>query len=342
MQVFHHRDHRLHDPTEPHVFGGKVLPPAETARRADRILAGLAATGGFHVDEPPIVERALLEQVHSADYLTFLSEAHARWRRETRAPADGEAVAYIRPIPGTPWQEPTSVLAQLGRYSNDVDPILEGTWEAVLASASCAVAAADAVAAGAGLAYGLCRPPGHHAATATFGGYCYLNNAALAAQRLLEHVALVAILDLDTHHGNGTQDIFWEAPEVLTISIHGDPSVTYPFFLGHADETGGAGAEGSNLNLPLPPGTGWDGYRSALSRGLEAATAFGAEAVVLALGVDTHRDHGVLALAGDDFSRLGASVATLDLPTVVVQEGGYAPGCLEEAVPAVLSGLAGG
>ncbi|MFP3914342.1 MAG: histone deacetylase family protein [Actinomycetota bacterium] len=338
MIVFHHPSHRLHDPTENHVFAGRSLPPAEVAERADRILGNL---DGFQIDAPAPLDTDLLADVHHPDYLRFLETAHSRWRAATGAPASGEAVAYIRPLPDTPWNEPDHVLAQLGRYSNDVDPILEGTWEAALASAACAVAAAEAVTSGADGAYGLCRPPGHHAAPGTFGGYCYLNNAALAAARLRREGGRVAILDLDTHHGNGTQTVFWDRSDVLTVSIHGDTTEHYPFFLGHADERGGPQAEGANLNLPLPTGTGWEGYREALTDAAAAIRGFAPDWLVVPLGVDTHTAHGVLALEGEDYNRLGERIAALGLPTVLVQEGGYAPGCLEEAVPAVLASFRG-
>lgn len=337
MIVYHHPNTRLHDPRENHIFAGRSLPPAETAQRAERILSGLKH---FELSIPELVEADQLETVHDPAYLRFLSTAHSRWRRATQAPATAEAVPYIRPMMGTPWSEPDHVLAQLGRYSNDADPILEGTWDGALASASCAVAAADAVLAGGEPAYALCRPPGHHAGPATLGGYCYLNNAALAAARLLTVVRRVAILDLDTHHGNGTQTIFWNRPEVLTVSLHGDPAESYPFFLGHAQETGGSAAPGSNRNYPLPTGTDWTGYAAALTDALKAIEGHRPAGLVVALGVDTHVDHGVLALVGDDYRRLGERVASLGIPTVVVQEGGYAPGCLEEAVPAFLEALA--
>jgi len=334
--VFHHPQHRLHDPQENHVFAGQSLPPAEVAERAERILSGL---GGFRTAIPELVDRSVLAAVHDAAYLQFLATAHSRWREATQSPETGEAVPYIRPIMGTPWSEPDHVLAQLGRFSNDVDPILAGTWEGALASASCAVAAADTVATGSGPMYALCRPPGHHAGPATFGGYCYINNSALAATRLLVDVERVAILDLDTHHGNGTQIIFWDRPDVLTVSLHGDPAEHYPFFLGHTHETGGSTAPRTNRNYPLPTGTGWAGYREALENGFEAIAEHGSDGLVVALGVDTHIDHGVLGLVGDDYRHLGEAVASLGLPTVVIQEGGYAPRSLEDAVPAFLGAL---
>ncbi len=340
MIVFHDPAHRLHDPVEPHIFGGRSLPPAEVAARADRILEGLGSLQGLEVRRPEPVDRRSLARVHTERYLRFLETAHARWRSATGAGPDAEAVAYIRPLPGTPWTEPASVLAELGRYSNDVDPILAGTWPAALAAASCAAAAASTVADGSPV-YALTRPPGHHAGPETYGGYCYLNNTAVAAAALAATGRRVAVLDVDTHHGNGTQTVFWDRPDILTVSIHGDPVEHYPFFLGHAGETGGDQAEGANLNLPLPTGTGWPGYDEALGAALAAISGHGADALVVALGVDTHAAHGVLALEGDDYRRLGERVASAGLPTVFIQEGGYEPGTLETAVPAVLGGFLG-
>ena len=336
MLVYSHPDHRLHDPSEPHRFGGVLLPPAETAARADRILSALAHVGTADVRLPDPVDEQDLLLIHEPGYLEFLRTAHRRWRAATGAPAHGEAVAYIRPIPGLRGRPPTHVDAQLGVYSNDVDPILEGTWPAALAAAACAVAAADAVLDGAPVAYGLCRPPGHHAAPGTFGGYCYLNNTALAAARLASRGAKVAILDVDTHHGNGTQAVFWSRGDVMTISIHGDPEVHFPFYSGFPEERGEGAGLGANLNLPLPSGTGWPAYRRALEEAIHAADSFGADTVVVALGVDTHTTDGVLALTDHDYPRLGELLRT-GLPTVIVQEGGYGPGVLESAVPAVLS-----
>ena len=339
--VFSHPDHRLHDPSEPHRFGGLLLPPAETASRADRILAGLSARSGFEVRRPEEIDEEVLELVHDRHYLDFLRSAHSRWREATGAPAEGEAVAYIRPLPGTPWRTPTHVDAQLGIYSNDVDPILAGTWRAALSAAACAIAAARSIQGGEKAAYALSRPPGHHAGPATFGGYCYLNNTALAAAWLASRGRKVAVVDVDAHHGNGTQAVFWNRGDVLTVSIHGDPEVHFPFFTGYPDETGEGDGAGANLNLPLPSRARWEGYVPALEQALESVEAFGADSVVVALGVDTHTADRVLDLRDGDFPSLGEGLRT-GLPTVVVQEGGYGEGVLEGAVPAVLAAFASG
>ena len=316
-----------------------MLPPAETAARAERILAGLETAGGFEMRTPPPIDEDELLLVHEERYLTFLRTAHERWRRATGAPADGEAAAYIRPLPGTTFTAPTHVDAELGIFSNDVDPILEGTWQAALSAASCAVAAAREVHAGATVAYALTRPPGHHAAPATFGGYCYLNNTALAAAWLATQGARVAVVDVDAHHGNGTQAVFWDRGDVLTTSIHGTTEHHFPFYLGSADERGEGEGVGANLNLPLPTGTPWIQYRLALDEALEAVDRHRTDYVIVALGVDTHRGDGVLGLDTGDYSELGAALDT-GLPTVFVQEGGYGEGVLESAVADVLQSFA--
>ena len=339
MIVYFHPDTRLHDPVEPHRFGGVLLPPAETASRADRILAGLSSIGGFDVRRPTDIDPDELLLVHDRDYLDFLRTAHSRWQRATGAPANEEAVAYIRPLPGTPWRSPTHIDAQLGVYSNDVDPILEGTWQAALSSAACSIAAARSVHGGEQAAYALSRPPGHHAGPATFGGYCYLNNTALAAAWLAARGAKVGVIDVDTHHGNGTQAVFWTRGDVLTVSIHGDPEVHFPFFTGFPEERGEGAGAGANLNLPLPSGSTWSDYAPALDQAVEAVDTFGADFLVVALGVDTHAEDRVLCLGDGDYPSLGRKLRT-GLPTVLIQEGGYGPGVLESAVRAVLAAFA--
>jgi acetoin utilization deacetylase AcuC-like enzyme len=340
MIVYYDTTQERHSPSQPHMFGGELLPPAETAQRAKRILGALDGTV-FEIRTPEPVDKTLLLEVHSDSYLRFLETAHTRWRSAVQSPIDGEAVAYIRPIPGTPWKEPSSVLAEMGRYSNDVDPILAGTWHAVISGAACASEAA-AMSLERGVAYALTRPPGHHAGRETYGGYCYINNSAVAATRLRRQHELVAILDLDAHHGNGTQSIFWERCDVLTVSIHGDTNEHFPFFLGHDDERGAADGLGYNKNHSLPTGSKWDRYIHAIESSLEQIETFGAQSLVVALGVDSHEAHGVLALSGDDYSKIGKAIRSLGIPTVFVQEGGYEHGSLEEAVPDVLLGFIGG
>ena len=224
---------------------------------------------------------------------------------------------------------PDNFSARMGLFSFDAGtPLTAGSWAAARAGAACAIGAARAVSAG-GVqsAFALSRPPGHHAGADFFGGYCFLNNAALAAQALRDGgAARVAVLDVDYHHGNGTQAIFYERSDVLTVSIHGDPRTEYPFFLGHADERGAGAGTGFNLNLPLPRGTGFERWRAALATALETIRNFGAQALVVSLGVDTFEGDPIsgFKLRSADYLQVGRDIAALSLPTVFVFEGGYA------------------
>jgi acetoin utilization deacetylase AcuC-like enzyme len=234
----------------------------------------------------------------------------------------------------------------MGFYAVDPStPIVEGTWDAALAAARCALGAAAAVADGARSAYALCRPPGHHAGPSTYGGYCYLNNAALAAQLLRDRgLRRVAVLDLDAHHGNGTQEIFWERADVLFVSIHGTPETEYPYFLGWADERGAGAGEGFTVNHPLAHDATWTEYAPALDAALEAVAAFAPDALVVSLGVDTFEGDPIspIALRGEHFPLVGRRLASLRAPTVLVQEGGYALAELGELVAGVLGGFDAG
>jgi acetoin utilization deacetylase AcuC-like enzyme len=223
---------------------------------------------------------------------------------------------------------PDNFSARVGLFAFDAGtPLTSGSWAVARAGAHCALSAAQAVLGGAPAAFALSRPPGHHAGADYFGGYCFLNYAALAAQHLRDAgLSRVAVLDVDYHHGNGTQSIFYERPDVLFASIHGDPLTEYPFYLGHADETGAGAGLGFNLNLPLPRGSGFDVWSAALEQALSAIDRFGAEALVVSLGLDTFVGDPIsgFCLQSTDYLRLGERLARVGLPTVLVLEGGYA------------------
>ena len=223
---------------------------------------------------------------------------------------------------------PTNIDGKLGYYAMAAETSISGgTWEAVRASADVALTAADHVLGGARSAFALCRPPGHHAASDLFGGYCFVNNAAIAAQKARDAgVERVAILDVDFHHGNGTQAIFYDRSDVLFASIHGDPKDAFPYFLGFDDETGRGDGEDSNLNVPLPPGTPYAAYEQGLNRALEKIAHYDPGLLVISLGVDTFAEDPIsfFKLQSDDFAKLGARIETLGLPTLFVMEGGYA------------------
>lgn len=330
--------HHEHHPKDLRPFGGELLAPREVPGRADTILATLRATGTARVIDAGPVDPGLLARVHSSAYLQFLESAHTRWLERTGV-TDGEATPFVRPYLGVDFEQPGDVLAQLGRFSHDTDPLLAGTWRAATGSAGAAADAMGHVVGGAQSAYALCRPPGHHAAPSSFGGYCYLNNVAVAAERGLLGGARVAILDVDAHAGNGTQTVFWDRDDVLCVSLHADPAHEYPYFAGHRDEIGGGTGEGYTMNLPLASGSGWEQYGPALDAALRRIAEHGTEVLVVALGVDTAAEDGVLAFHEDDFRRLGAGIARAGLPTVFVQEGGYDLTVIGRNVSAALDGF---
>lgn len=340
MRVLHSDDHRLHAP-EGELYGGRLVPPFETPRRVETILARLAERGFADVVAPPPPDLAAIEALHDAAYLGFLRTAHAEWRA---AGFEGDVIAASFPARRMRTDRPPRHIdGRAGFFALASETaIAERTWEAALASAACAQGAAAHVAGGARAAFALCRPPGHHATADMYGGYCFLNNAALAAERLrAEGAARVAVLDVDFHHGNGTQDLFWARGDVLFLSLHGDPMDAFPYYLGFADETGAGAGEGCNRNYPLPPGTGYGPWSEALGDALGRVRAFGAEAVVVSLGVDAFRDDPIsfFRLESADFLDAGRRIGRLGLPTVLCLEGGYAVEAVGVNVVNVLEGV---
>lgn len=341
MRAVHAPECLAHDPPG-YVVSGKLQPSPERPERVGMLMSGLAAIGAALV-EPPPVTLADCEIVHTRRYLDFLATLPARW---ARVPDGG---AYPTPnvhalgranLPEPRY--PASVVGQVGYHIGDGSaPILAETLPAALAAAACAIEAARFVAAGDRLAYALARPPGHHASADMAAGFCYLNNAALAAETLVRAGARPAILDIDVHHGNGTEAIFYARADVLTVSLHADPARFYPFFWGHADERGTGAGDGFNLNMPLARGTGDAAYLEALATALAAIRAFGADVVVLALGLDASIDDPFqgLAVSTAGFAAIGARIRALGLPVVAVQEGGYPSSILGANLAAVLGGL---
>ncbi len=322
---------------------GELILSWERPERSRFVDIATDAAGLGEVIPPQPFDRGLVETVHDPAYVDFIETAFSRWKEEgNAAPA---AMGFGWPTRRLRNIRPDSLKAQLGYYSFAADcSIAEHTWKAAMASAAAADTAAQHLAAGAHSVFARCRPPGHHATKDQFGGYCYLNNAAIAAQRLRSSGAeKVGILDVDYHHGNGTQDIFYERADVAFCSIHADPRVEFPYFLGHADEKGRDQGLGANRNLPLPHGTGADAWFDAL----ETATAWllgqVPDALVVSLGVDTFIDDPIsqFRLAGEDFTELGRRIAHFDRPTLFVMEGGYATAELGHNIAAVLTGFVG-
>lgn len=316
-----HRAHKI----ELELYGNVLVPCFEQPVRADSVLAQVVAVALGPVITPVDHGRDPITAVHAHDYVGFLETA---WRDWVAAGGEGDAFIGCTPMGDMSRRVPASIHGRLGYYSFDSSaPITVGTWTAAYAAAQVALTGADLIAGGEHSAFALCRPPGHHASKAYFGGYCYLNNAAIAAQSLLDRgMKRVAILDVDFHHGNGTQSIFYDRDDVLFASIHGDPNEEYPYFSGHADETGSGRGASCNVNLPLPPGTGPDRWFEALDAALARIRSFEPEALVVSLGVDTfeHDPISSFKLRSDDYVRLGAALRTLALPALFVMEGGYA------------------
>ena len=304
------------------LVNGVMEANPERPERIGMLLQG-AQDAGCEIVRPENYGDAPILAAHSQRYLTFLARAHERWSRIKGA---SEAVTpNIHPIHRRGY--PDSVVAQAGWHMIDASaPISADTWESAQWSAWTAAHAAELVLAGENAAYALCRPPGHHAGAETAGGFCYLSNSAIAACALRKAHNRVAILDVDLHHGNGTQDIFYERSDMLTVSIHADPVRFYPFFWGYDDETGAGAGEGANLNLPLPRGSNDAAFMGALAAALKKVQSFKPEALIIALGLDAYEGDPIagLAVTTGGFARIGEAIgAALRLPTVIVQEGGY-------------------
>ncbi|MCP8896659.1 histone deacetylase family protein [Shinella daejeonensis] len=341
MRVIFSEDHKLRN-ARTELFGGELVPPFEAPFRAEWILAAVKEAGFTDVSAPHAhgLETAL--KVHDAGYLAFLETAWERW---VAAGYKGEAIATSFPVRRTSPRIPTDIEGVLGYYCNASETAISpGTWEAAVSSMRSAVTAADIVAEGAASVFALCRPPGHHAGIDSFGGYCFINNAAVAAQRLLDKGAgRVAILDVDFHHGNGTQDIFYDRADVFFASLHGDPADAFPHFLGYAEETGKGPGEGMTRNYPMPPGTPYAVWGEALADALKRIAAFGAEAIVVSLGVDTFEKDPIsfFKLATPDFLAMGRAIAGSGVPVVVCMEGGYGVEEIGLNVANVLRGIEG-
>jgi acetoin utilization deacetylase AcuC-like enzyme len=305
---------------------GQLRRNFEVPARAEALLEACRALK-LEIAAPPACDRAALEAVHTPAYLDFLRDGPAAWAAmDDHGP---ELVPNIHPSPemlANGARPSATIVGQTGWFTADTScPIAAETWPASLAAAACAIAAADEAVAGRS-AYALTRPPGHHAYAARAGGHCYLNNAATAAQRLRDRgAARVAVLDIDSHHGNGTQGIFWTRGDVFFASLHGDPNAYYPWYVGHADERGAGAGLGATLNIPLPRDTGDDGWLAGLAHALAAIDRFGADALVISLGFDAseHEPLRFLSVTADGFARAAAAIGATGLPCAIIQEGGY-------------------
>lgn len=340
MKAFYAEEERLHYPAH-FLVNGVFKENPEQPARIDKLIAG-ARAAGCEIIRPQDAGLAPVLAVHEQRYVSFLENAHHRWTRIEGASAD--VVPNIHPV-SRDNNYPDSVVAQAGWHLLDASaPIGAHTFESARWSANCAVAAASAVLAGDAAAYALSRPPGHHARQDAAAGFCYFNNSAIAAQMLRGAHQRVAILDVDLHHGNGTQDIFYERDDVLTVSIHADPDRFYPFFWGAENETGRGRGEGFNVNFPLARRSTDDVFLFALDKALTRIDAFNPGALVIALGLDAseHDPFGGLCVSTKGFEKIGAAIAGAGRrPTVIAQEGGYLCDQLGDNLAAFLAGFSG-
>ena len=316
--------HHQHDPAFELNAGQRVAPVYERPARIDAILAGLRTAG---IDERHAVQHGdeVLDGVHDPGLVAYLRDAYPAWRA-----AGGPEVMIPDTFRSPRWagggRRPTSPLGSLGWFCTDTaTPLVAGSYLAARTAVDIACTAVDLVRSGSPAAYGATRPPGHHAGPDYFGGFCLLNHAAVAAQRFRAE-GRVAIVDVDVHHGNGTQDIFWTDPEVLYVSVHTDPDHQYPYFSGYPDELGAGAGHGTTRNLPLAPGSGDDPVLHAVGVACELADAFDPVAVVVSLGCDALDADpvGQLSVSATGFTGIGRLLGALRKPTVLLQEGGYA------------------
>ncbi|ALM82730.1 histone deacetylase family protein [Bordetella sp. N] len=337
MKAYFHEDQKLHHP-QTYFSRGKMRTPQEIPARLDG-LVGAARKLGFDVQAPADHGAGPISAVHSLDYLRFLQDAHAMWKQ---LPDDwGDEVVsnvFVRDRNAL-----RGVLAQAARYLADGScPVGPNTWKSAYWAAQCAIASAEDLLAGQRQSYALCRPPGHHARRDAAGGFCYLNNAAIAAQHLRQKFGKVAILDTDMHHGQGIQEIFYERDDVLYVSIHGDPENFYPVVTGFEDERGAGAGYGYNVNLPMPHGSPESVFFDKLEQARKAIELFQPDALVLSLGFDIFEKdpQAMVAVSEDGFEKLGRVVGEFKLPTAVIQEGGYYIEGLESNANRFFTGLA--
>ncbi len=345
MKVVYTLRHRLHHP-ERELESSRFQEPFEHPGRAEMIRAALASDDQFEFVTPDEHGLEAINAVHDPDMVEFLEHAWVRYQVDHGPTHD--VVPDVFALPALrdgmgPARYPEQVAMEFGWWCFETTtPLTQGTYAAARSSVDVGLTTAQLVLDGEQAAYGLCRPPGHHAARAAYGGYCFFNNAAVVANHVAATTGTkVTVLDVDYHHGNGTQQIFYERDDVQFVSLHGDPKRAYPYFAGFADEKGSGKGSGSTTNMPLAAQTDDDAYLAALSAALDAVADFDPSLVVVSLGLDTFHDDPIsdLAVTSDGFERCGALVRDLGLPSVVLQEGGYAVDDLGENARRWLSGL---
>jgi acetoin utilization deacetylase AcuC-like enzyme len=341
MKTVYSADHKLRS-ARTELAAGQLVPPHECPERAEFVLERVREQQLGDILAPHNFPDSAITRIHDAEFVEFLKSAWKEWAAQGN---QGEAIPDCWPARRMAVRRPESIAGKLGYYAMAAETsISNGTWEAARAAANVALTGAALLQTGERAAFSLCRPPGHHAARDMYGGYCFLNNAALAAQSLRDNgAARVAILDVDYHHGNGTQDIFYERDDVLYVSLHARPEDAFPYFLGYADETGGGRGAGFNLNFPMPLGTEFIAWDEALAAGMKRIAEFRADALVVSLGVDTFERDPISSfrLRSEDFVSYGRRIGRAALPTLFVLEGGYAVKEIGINAVNVLEGYAG-
>lgn len=342
MDVIYSPDHALHEsPGE--LNSGEFVPAFEKPERAEIILNRAIAVNLGPVLAPDHFPDEALTRIHDPRMVELLRTGAAEWRAIGRKGAAFPFTFFTRGFRTD--RLPETLEGRLAYFCFDAGtPLTATSWQAIRSSANVALTGAEAIVAGTRSIFSLCRPPGHHAGSDHYGGYCFINNVAVAAQHLLDQGAKrVAILDVDYHHGNGTQQIFYHRADVLLVNIHATPDQEYPYLLGFADETGAGPGEGFNLNLPLPWGTEWDGWGAALEAGCQRVADYAPDALIISLGVDTYKKDPIsqFKLDHEHFTRMGARIAKLGLPTLFVMEGGYAVAEIGINAVNVLTGFEG-
>ena len=342
MKIVYSPEHVNHN-TQTELAGGQLVTPYECASRMDYICQALEQSGMGQLDTPQSFPREHVEKIHDKDYLAFLDSCWHEWRA---AGNKGEAMPTVWPSRSMPSTRiPHDIEGKLGYYALASETaIAQNTAQAAWLSSDIALTAADALLQGESSAFALARPPGHHASKDQYGGYCFINNAAVVSQYLLDNkFNKVALMDVDFHHGNGTQAIFYDRKDVFFSSIHGDPMDAFPHFLGHADETGTGDGQGYNLNHPLPPGTPYSVWAEKLETSLAAFRAYGADVLVVSLGLDTFENDPIsfFKVKTNEYLQMGAALASLGLPMVFIMEGGYAVEDIGHNTANVLKGFLG-
>jgi acetoin utilization deacetylase AcuC-like enzyme len=339
MKTFYSPAHLGHAP-KAEFEQGRMAPAVEIPARAEEVKSRIESLKLGPVLPPRTFDDTAVRRVHDGAFVDFLVGAHDAWAK--RYGMASEAIPSCWPARGLRERRQGDIESQLGSYCFDTaTPIAKGTWAAARAAANVALSGAQAIADGEPAAFALTRPPGHHASRDVFGGYCYLNNIAIAAAWLRDKGLKPAILDVDYHHGNGTQAIFYGRDDVFFASLHADPATDYPHFLGFADETGEGAGEDANLNLPMPRGTDWSVYSQALSRAAQAIDGFGADVLLVSLGLDTYEQDPIshFRITTGDYLKLGAAIGGRRKPTLFVFEGGYHVAALAQNTTNVLEGF---